>query len=259
MRVTQRVEIKSQYLNILAFFWLKYIIMSKKILVLGDSFATIDPEHGHWASLWADQHEYEIKHLGYQGRDHLYIINDFYNLNLFGSFDMLIYQVTDFYRIQHQYPPLNVNEVVDKLIDLSYFKNSSSSFFEKLASVTTPTALPMHMLQMLNLPALEAQTIRQLYSSISIDWLVSANYFIMRNLMLECKLKGIPLVIVIDQHLMNIDLTIDLFDEYDNVFRPKVDELTLDESSINHVSKHGHNLALESFNSFVQEKSLFNT
>lgn len=232
--------------------------MSKKVLVLGDSFATIDPLNGHWASMWAEQHDYKIKHLGYPGRDHLYIINDFYNQNLFDSIDMLIYQVTDFYRLQHQFPPLNINEVVDKLADLSYFNNSSTSFFKKLSCISTPTALPMYMMKMNNLSALETQVIRRLYSTISVDWLISANYFIMRNLMLECKLRKIPLIIVIDQHLVNTDLTIDLFDEYDNVFLPKVDELSLDESSINHVSKHGHKLALDSFNSFVQEKLLFN-
>ncbi len=231
--------------------------MSKNILVLGDSFATVDPVHGHWASMWAEQHGYSIRHLGYPGRDHLHIVNDFYNQQLFDSVDILIYQVTDFYRLQYQYPPISLVDVVSRLKDLSYLKNSSSIFLEKFANTHTLTTLPIYISKLDNFSAIETKIIQQLYSSISIDWLRSANFFIMRNLLLDCKLRNVPLVLVVDQHLISMNISsVDLFDEYENIFLPKVDELTIDETSINHVSEHGHKLALMSFNEFVQKKSL---
>jgi hypothetical protein len=103
--------------------------MSKrKILVIGDSFAVLDPDHSHWVDVWAQQHDIEVEHFAHPGNNAVNIVSEFeivYKEPY--DFDYVVFQVPDFFRSEvasvRLDQPVTPVDRIDYLTEL--FKNKS--------------------------------------------------------------------------------------------------------------------------------------
>lgn len=72
-----------------------------KILVVGDSFAVLDPEHSHWIDIWALTQNVDItvEHFAHPGNNAVNIVSEFEMVYKEPyDFDFVVFQVPDFFR-----------------------------------------------------------------------------------------------------------------------------------------------------------------
>lgn len=75
---------------------------NRKILVVGDSFATLDPEHSHWVDQWAaTKSNLSVEHFGCPGNNAVNVVAEFeiaYQPPY--DFDFVVFQIPDFFRTE---------------------------------------------------------------------------------------------------------------------------------------------------------------
>lgn len=186
-----------------------------KFLVIGDSFATLDPVHGHWVRKWAEsRYDGTTVHVGLPGSNHVQIASAFNyqypraeNLREFaGAF----YFVTDFLRCEayDKNSPRHGALVKEpaELTRLRLYDNTDpryAQFWEYMVSGTHEIPIDIEWPQqhgicsiipnMENRPAVATT----LLHNISLNWLVRANVLAMRSVIQKLYYSGIPTVTVL--------------------------------------------------------------
>jgi|LauGreDrversion4_2_1035121.scaffolds.fasta_scaffold85648_5 hypothetical protein len=107
---------------------------NRKILVIGDSFANIDPEHSHWVDIWAKQHrDLSVEHFFHPGNNAVNIVSEFeacYKSPY--DFDFAVFHVPDFFRSE---VASNVNNVPTTGIDRTVFLDEIFKNAELLSAI----------------------------------------------------------------------------------------------------------------------------
>ena len=232
-----------------------------KILVCGDSYATLDNVHKHWATLWAVQKGHNTVHQGYPGESHVNIVTKLLQ-NDVTQYDFVIYHVTDYLRAQVDLKTSNFDNILSKVLGIY----SDANF-------TTPKGLKM--LEGHNIKAgIEYDAInispnnldstmeqdnfcrqksKEFYQSINLYWLLRANYNSVLLLAETLKHRNIPLVMVLEPEL---SLVVDksFYPEGSNIFTTEDSdnhEIYYHGNSSNHLSKKTHINLAERFEEFI--------
>lgn len=227
--------------------------------VVGDSFATYDEEASHWATIWGEANGVNVSHYGCRGKDHVFIVSNYLDHKHIEHADLVVYQVTDFLRLQINTPPLTHLQMIDALLHV-YQRHT---YPELINMATTDTSNMFNTQPMCATDSAHAFYLssKQVYSSISHTWLVQATWFAMNNLYLECKLRGIPMIVVPDNSISYFDRECTVFKKFEYVFIApfrRAPELAIaTEHSINHYNITAHKRYAELFHSFVQENNLY--
>lgn len=194
-----------------------------KILVTGDSFATLTQDNSHWASIWADQHGFTTNHVSYPGQNYVKIVQTLENRNT-SDYDAVIFCMTDFLRmsinnIESEIPSGDSAKwMVDFL--LGYYKDKAflnsiisnhnddyvewplTEYTRKEVCMTKHAIDVFYDLENVRQPTNENDK-RELtraglvYSMISLRWLIKSNWFALSSFAKDCKYKhNIPLICV---------------------------------------------------------------
>lgn len=218
--------------------------MSKKVLVMGDSYAKNDKKEGHWANIWCQRKKYDIVHDGIGGGNHVTIVNKFLQKEINNNYDLIIYCMTNWLRAS---VPARTNP--DFISTISQFiQDSKDITFEDLLSTNFEKG--WEQLVLVN-GISEEEKATELYKHISINFLARANLFAVETLILNCKFANIPLILATtpDDHT-----TLDNLKKYNvNIFKvdtgdPKEIDLDKGARSLNHLSNTMHNFVKEKFN-----------
>lgn len=199
--------------------------------VVGDSYAVVDPEHGHWAQYWADNNNHRVDFYGLEGSNLVNISHVVERLD-HTLYDGVIFHYTSPLRAEGAvYPKSGNNKIpvvvqmadiytieskdyfdyvmtTDKLepfdkelpgkLDFQYYYEEGANFtvnfynlmphwyqyFEKVDENTS------------SYDATLTEICNKFYGSISIRWLVRANFMAYRNAVLTLNSKGIKNVTV---------------------------------------------------------------
>ena len=173
------------------------------ILVTGDSFATINVDYKHWAYNWAKEHDFNTTHRSYPGQSHVKIVETLRNSNI-SNFDVIFYCLTDFlrtsitdqdYKVPSKEAAFHLSDYLNgyyrEVAFLNYIISNDrdtpadgfvGNFTSEGISVTkgaidcyygTNNAMPIQDEKV----KLEMEKAGLLYSSISIRWLIKANWY----------------------------------------------------------------------------------
>ena len=200
--------------------------------IVGDSYAVLDSEHGHWAKFWADNNNHQLDFFGLEGSNLVNIAQIVERLD-YTLYDGVIFhytsplraegsmypdsqnnkipvvaQMADIYSIENKkffehvmtkdvVSPLAINVLPDK-IEHRYFYDDGVSF------ITDFYNLMPHWFDYFNsidentssFDATMTDICNRFYGSISIRWLVRANFMAYRNAVLTLNSKGIKNVTV---------------------------------------------------------------
>ena len=230
--------------------------------VVGDSFATYDPSASHWATIWGSNNGVNVNHYGHPGRDHVFIVSDYLDNNYIDNADLVVYQVTDFLRLQVNDPPMSYSQTLDALL-----QHSDKYVYPTLTNMSTCSAtdknnmFTAHPGSVVNSTGSFCLSARNAYAAISHSWLVQATWLAMNNLFLECKLRNIPVIVVPDRSTCDINGEHRLFSKFDSVFTTTLNgdrALAIDnEHSVNHYGITAHRRFAELFGIFVHENNLY--
>tara|TARA_B100001093_G_scaffold286861_1_gene274071 strand:- start:352 stop:1059 length:708 start_codon:yes stop_codon:yes gene_type:complete len=220
--------------------------MSKKVLVLGDSYATLDKNHGHWATLWANENNYDIDHQGYPGTGHIKIINSFLQKNITKKYDLIIYTMTDFLRAEINREVITDSKVIDDFF--THYDTVGKTDVKKDLSRKDDTKFDtnpgiMYKKFMTSKEDDLYTNLSKFYTSVSLNWLVSANMFALETLMYKCKDNNVPIILVSwPNRVYNVDVFPEgamLFNIFNVNLILDIDEMHKDQSS-NHITKYCH-------------------
>lgn len=199
--------------------------------VVGDSYAVVDPNHGHWAQYWADNNNHQIDFYGLEGSNLVNIAHIVERLD-HSKYDGVIFHYTSPLRAEGSvYPKAGNNKipVVVQMADIytieskEYFdhvmtKDTLAPFDKELPSkldfqyyyregadflINFYNMMP-HWFQYFdeideNTSSFDAtltEICNKFYGSISIRWLVRANFMAYRNAILTLNAKEIKNVTV---------------------------------------------------------------
>ena len=176
--------------------------MSKKVLILGDSYARLDPKEGHWANKWCKEKGYEAFNSGMGGANHVSIINEIFvkdeKFKLFQEWDLIIYCMTNWLRAG-----------ASESTKTSAFFNRIEKFNEDSEKITFENLLSTNIEEGIEQYAILSgisevhhthadylgEVTTQLYKSISIPFLARANLFAVETLIFKCKDTNTPLIL----------------------------------------------------------------
>jgi len=200
--------------------------------VVGDSYAVVDPEHGHWAKFWAENNNHQIEFFGLEGSNLVNIAHVVERLDS-SKYDGVIFHYTSPLRAEGSTYEMQGNNKIPVVVQMSdiYSKESKKYFNHAMTSkkITTEyTATPPEHLEfqyyyqdgmefMVNFhnlmphwfeyfdsidentsqfDAVMSEVCGKFYGSISIRWLARANFMAYRNAILTLNAKGVKNVTV---------------------------------------------------------------
>ena len=223
----------------------------KPVLVGGDSFAVLDPTHGHWAhSVFGN-----TKHVAMPGDNHVSICTKLNSLDL-TKYRVIVYHITSFTRAECFSSEVSFAETLDRLIDfdsqsdsferlVSEMKNSGVGHFDNANYLTSPSWLDKS----------KGTKMKEFYSSVSTRWLLKANFNSMMSLIHHANSVNIPIVLVMspffNMNFESLQKSIEgkadftLFDA--NIKRFEKEIQAQCELSNNHVGKKYRDLIVEKF------------
>lgn len=221
-----------------------------KILVCGDSFATLDSKHSHWADIWGLGRGYNVDHEAFEGESHVNIITKTLQRKNVSEYGLIIYHVTDFLRAQIDLEDDSLSKILDKTIDIYSDKNLTTKLNNVLSDPVniSPNNLDPAMPQDKECK----ETTLNFYSSICLYWLVQANFNSLLLLAEKCSSLDVPLVLVIEPQISTV-FDKSFYPEGTNIFTTdeKGDiEWYADESS-NHLSRTVHTNLAERFEKYI--------
>jgi hypothetical protein len=184
-----------------------------RLLVVGDSFGTLDPVHSHWLRLWAESQGGTTEHCAIKGSNHVNIVSEFFNsysLDSLREFNGLVYFVTDYLRsesisrhprvansdVQLEHPTLSRIKVCDPTDSLyvSRWNWLLSGELDIPAEIDWPQThhirpvLPWH-------PGDQIEN-NLFYYNISLRWLIRANFNSARSVILAAQSAGLPVCMI---------------------------------------------------------------
>ncbi|MDA8842057.1 hypothetical protein N9N08_00095 [bacterium] len=229
-----------------------------KILVCGDSYATLDPCEGHWANLWAKENGYDVTHEGFAGESHVNIITKLLARLDISDYNFIIYNVTDFLRAEIDIEGNSLSNVLDKTLDIY----SDSNFTNKQFMETQgwPVNISPNGLDP-NFPQDEIckEKTFNFYNSINLYWLVQANYNSLLLLVEKCKTNNIPIVFVIEPDMSETNDP-EFYPEGSSIFTTrdygKNKQTYYYNRSTNHFNKHVHKGLADMFSSFINNNNI---
>ncbi len=185
-----------------------------KFLVIGDSFATVDPVHSNWVRKWAERYaDGTTIHVALPGNNHVQIASEFnYQYNRaenLREFAGAFYFVTDFFRCEaYDKNSPCFGTLVKEPAELTRLRMYDMSdthytrFWEYVISGQHETPIELQWPQahgvcsvlpnMVGRPAVAST----LLHNISLNWLVRANVLAMRSVIQKLYYSGIPTVVV---------------------------------------------------------------
>lgn len=225
-----------------------------KILVCGDSFATLDNVHSHWADIWALNKGYNVDHEGFEGESHVNIITKTLQRRNVSDYGVVIYHVTDFLRAQIDLQDNSLSKVLDKTIDIYSDKNLITKLnTDEEELITEPVNISPNNLD----PAMPQdkeckETTLNFYSSICLYWLVQANFNSLLLLAEKCSSLDVPLVLVIEPEISTV-FDKSFYPEGTNIFTTdqKGDIEWYTNESSNHLSRTVHTNLAERFENYI--------
>lgn len=238
------------------------------ILVCGDSYATLDPSQRHWATLWAEENNFEIEHYGHPGESHVNIVSKIlYNKNI-SELNLIIYHITDFLRTQIDIGEQDSLDIIlDKSLDL--YSDKNFTYKENLSVLTNERKIrkgknyiPVNISPIFLDPNFSQDNASRtkssnLYNSINLYWLLQSNYNSLLLLIEKCKNYNVPIILVLEPQL---SLTADISFYPDDVFVFKTNKSDNGEEyceySINHLSKNMHKFLKEDFKQFIVNNNI---
>jgi len=204
-----------------------------KYAVIGDSYAVLDDEHSHWAKFWAEKNNHGVDFYGLEGSNLVNISYLLDNINLESYDGVIIHytsplrsegstykdnkklpvvsQMSDVYSCEPKdlfkyFLPdnpnidnLNFDATVPKGLEFQYYANQSSykylvnfhnlmpHWFENFDAIDSNTS---------SYDSIMTTLCNEFYSSVSIRWLVRANFLAYRNIVLTLNAKSIKNVTV---------------------------------------------------------------
>jgi hypothetical protein len=229
-----------------------------KILVCGDSYATLDPYEGHWANVWAKENGYDVTHEGFAGESHVNIITKLLARLDISDYNFIIYNVTDFLRAEIDIEGNSLSNVLDKTLDIY----SDSNFTNKQFMETQgwPVNISPNGLDP-NFPQDEIckEKTFNFYNSINLYWLVQANYNSLLLLVEKCKTNNIPIVFVIEPDMSETNDP-EFYPEGSSIFTTrdygKNKQTYYYNRSTNHFNKHVHKGLADMFSSFINNNNI---
>jgi len=241
-----------------------------KVLVTGDSFATLDPKQSHWATIWGEQNNFKVEHKGFPGESHVNIVTDILNTINFSSYGLVIYHVTDYLRTQIDLTDAGYNNILDNI--LGFYSDMNFTKAEKQNILNRSKILSDFVYDPVNISPnnLDPEFIQDkecknktlnLYNSINLYWLMQANYNSLKLLQNTCKINGVPIILVIEPDMSKFVDT-EFYSEDTLIFMTNI-EVDQDgnttgwqEDSTNHLSKEMHTALSKEFEKFIINNNL---
>lgn len=237
------------------------------ILVCGDSYATLDPQHSHWADIWASDKNYTITHKGFPGESHVNIVTKILNTEKLDKFNCIIYHVTDYLRAQIDLANDGYRNIIDNMLgfycDANFTKaeklNILDNYKETADFIYNPVNISPNNLD----PGFEQDKICKdktfnLYNSINLYWLVQANYNSVLLLNEKCRALNIPLIAVLEPDLSPYHEE-DFYSSDIKIFktsRADSGENFSPDASTNHLSKSMHTNLSKVFEEFIVNNNI---
>lgn len=199
--------------------------------VVGDSYAVVDEHHSHWAKIWADINNHQIDFYGLEGSNLVNIAHVVDRLN-HSEYDGVIFHYTSPLRAEGATYPTAGNNKIPVVIQMAdIYTIESKEYFDHVMTTDTLTPFDKDLPSKLDFQyyyqegadflvnfynlmphwfqyfdtiddstssydATITEICSKFYSSISIRWLVRANFMAYRNAVLTLNSKGIKNVTV---------------------------------------------------------------
>ena len=247
-----------------------------KVLVCGDSYATLDPEHSHWADIWSDSRGYNVDHEGFEGESHVNIITKTLQRRKISDYDLVIYHVTDFLRAQIDLQNDSYSKILDKTLSIYSDKNLTTKLNKVIfntiftsGTISLGTGEEQLITEPVNIspnnldPTFPQDNVSKdntfnLYSSICLYWLVQANFNSLLLLVEKCHSNDVPLILVTDPDMSPwVDPEFFPLDNYIFVTDSSVQgETELCDSSSNHLSLDQHTALSKQFENFIVDNDI---
>lgn len=257
-----------------------------KILVTGDSFATYSGENSHWASIWADNHNFTTTNVSFPGQNYIKITEKLLNRNL-SDYDCVIFLLTDFIRvsitdIKEDIRSIeNTNWMVDFL--LGYYSNKAflnsiicnsnddyadwkvGKYSRRDICVTKHAIDVFFDLNNVRKPSNERDKIElekagMLYSTISLRWLIKANWLALSNFAKELRYNhNIPLICVAPPTRDWIHWRANHLPKESTFWNSSREFIMVNDIGDNHLSLQDANKLAELFENFCQQTNLIKT
>lgn len=212
-----------------------------KFLVIGDSFATVDPVHSHWVRKWAERYANGTTvHVGLPGQNHVQIASEFNyqypRVENLKEFTGAFYFVTDFFRCEaydktspcHGALVKEPSELT-RLRLYDYEDPLYSDFWDHIVSGRHEIPLELKWPQAHGvcsvIPNREDKTntaVNALLHNISLNWLARANILAMRTVTQKLYYSGIPTVVVLSVWLQGVDALVQYSEEIDTVWHARL-------------------------------------
>lgn len=205
-----------------------------KFAVIGDSYAVIDDKNSHWAKLWADKNGHEVSFYGLEGSNLVNIAYLVDNINL-KNYDGVIIHYTSPLRAEGAYYKDDNKKlsIVSQMADVysceskeifKYFLPNTPNIDEKEFNKELPNGLETqyyvdeskykyiinffnvmpHWYENFNMidsdtssfDSIMTKMCNDFYGSVSIRWLVRANFLAYRNIVLSLNEKSVKNITV---------------------------------------------------------------
>lgn len=223
----------------------------KPVLVGGDSFAVLDPTHGHWAHTVFGN----TKHVAFPGGNHVAICTKLNALDL-TKYKSIVYHITSFTRAECLSSEISVEEALDRLIKLddtidnfsrliSDMNNSGTGFLDNNWYQSSPGWLH----------DCKGTRMKEFYASVNTRWLLKASFNSMMSLVYHANSVNVPIVLVSSpffnvgfdalQKSLEGKADFTLFDAEVKEFEREI--LSECQRSSNHVGKRYRDLIVEKF------------
>lgn len=188
----------------------------KKYLVIGDSYGLFDPEHKHWFDLWAEEYNYEVDHMAIPGGNHVNISAHVQDVD-FSKYSGVIYQFTSLLRTEIVQEPTSHKERVLTQIDMLTKPFATLEFDDGFVSHCLSDNIDYYinhgknyMVRNYVFGDLEElfkknfdyneisvnDTAIKFYNSVSVRWLVRANWYAFERTVNNIKRYNVPLLVV---------------------------------------------------------------
>ena len=229
-----------------------------KYLVIGDSFAYLDPEHSHWFNIWAEKNDSTSTHFSCRGSNCVNITNQFKDV-AFTDYDAVIYHPTHLLRTQINRKGIQTEDIKIKKILTPILSEQDQLVGTDLKGYYEVNEVSINLIG-------KDDQITSTYKNLNLDWLARANYFAMSYLFELIKKCNIPLITVSSindsQWSYKMPKTVDynfqlwkMFLKYDPIYK----HIDLNTESNNHWNLTSHTQIAEQFDYFVQKDDKIKT
>jgi len=191
----------------------------KQFLVIGDSYALEDEQHSHWFGLWAQAQGHAVTYAGLAGGNHVNIVANMAEHNVL-NYDGVVYHFTSLLRGEGIRSPEHTtarDHAVTDLMNRSYQSlTNRSQWLDHCLSPTVGGAVetdgeyryhaqnvvpyfynPVDGIDVVDVDLPTVQMANSFYRSVSLRWLIRANWLAFENAMLRLSAVGMPTLVAL--------------------------------------------------------------